>query len=916
MVRIRPVKKKALLMAVTVVTVCTTGAVLLDAYCRSVFTGALYTNYKDFLAYHLKETVLQGLIIAPAENALFTKQENLSTTRLPVWEISLKGEKLAALNRDLPESGQVYQSGAIRINGVAYPARFRFRGDSFWHWMSKQKSWKIRLKDDARFEGKREFNLVNPKTTTALHWPVASYLARSMGLLTPRVEHVHARLNDRYLGVLYLLENFDHTFTVHNGLPEGALFEDEARGLFNPSWEELANWNIRPPDSNLKRQAGAAPADAYENYLGRLLGLARVSDEALFYQELNELVDLEQYLTWWAHAILCFDIHQDRQHNNRLYLDPTAAKFRPIPWDTLIGIDPQSTIDLNLNPIVEKLLQSPELIHQRNRVLWEALRGPVQIDKILAWIDGTADLIREDIYCDPYKDARFFTLAPLRSLQTGKIQITQCMLPVSNRMFERDVQVMKDFFIRRSAYLQEVLAASETDLRFGPSRSSDTPTGHSAFTLGKVDLRIAGQEGMVVREIRVGLPSLPADARPVLLYSKNGLVMQKEGRKISDDGAPDRAVYAFELDELLLPGRMKEPPYGPQAVRYAFTVAVSGEGDSPPGAPHHAEVSGEHPLTQRPIVLKAPFAAAGDKAAVPPGRFQKSARPAERVVWRGRMSVGSDRRISAHEVLVIEPGTEVAFAEGASLLSYGRVEAIGTEQAPILFTRAPDAASWGVLAVQGSAANGSVFEHCIFEHSGEDEMEGVHYSGALSLYNADAAVRHCVFRFSQGDDALNTKFSTTEVVRSAFLDNKADAYDLDFSGGLVAWNSFENNGNDAIDCGTSHPTISNNRILSGGDKGISIGERSRPVVENNFIARCPIGIAVKDQSQPVIRKNELVSNAVGVGAYQKKKVFGGVHATVEQCTFKGKGKPYETDAVSSLALVDCIIDAAASLTAE
>ena len=916
MARIRPVKQKALLIAVTVLAACMTGAVLLDAYCRSAFPGALYADYRDFLAHYLREIVLQGLIISPAENALFTEQENLSTTRLPVWEINLKGEKLAALNRDLPESGQAYQSGTIRINGTDYPARFRFRGDSFWHWMSKQKSWKIRLKNDARFEGKREFNLVNPKSTTGLHWPVASYLARSMGLLTPRVEHVHARLNGRYLGVLYLVENFDHTFTVHNGFPEGALYEDEARGLFNPSWEELNNWNIRPPDSNQKRQAGTTPADAYEQNLSQLLGLSRLSDEALFCQKLNELVDMEQYLAWWAHAILCFDIHQDRQHNNRLYFDPTAAKFRPIPWDTLIGIDPRSTIDLNLNPIVEKLLQSPELIHQRNKVLWESMQGPVQIDTILAWIDSTADLIREDIYCDPYKDARFITLAPLTSLQTGKIRLTQCMLPVSNRMFERDVQVMKDFFIKRSAYLKEVLAAAQAELLLYPAPSWKVPAGLPLLPLGEVDMRIAGQEGMVVREIRVGMPSLPGDARPVLLYTNNGLLMQKAGRKISDDGTPDAAVYAFELDELLLPGRMKEAPYGPQAVSYAFTVAVNGTGN-PAGFPDYAEVRGEHALTRQGILLKAPFAAAaGNEAGVPPGRFQKRARPAERVVWQGRVSVEADRRVAAHEVLVIEPGTEVVFSEGASLLSYGRVEAIGTEEAPILFTRAAGAASWGVLAVQGSAADGSVFDHCIFEYSGEDELGGVHYSGALSLYNADAVVKNCVFRFSQGDDGLNTKFSTTDVVRSVFLDNKADAYDLDFSGGLVDGNRFENNGNDAIDCGTSHPTISNNRILSGGDKGISIGERSRPVVENNFIARCPIGIAVKDQSQPVIRKNELVSNAVGVSAYQKKKVFGGVRATVAQCTFKGQGKPYETDAVSSVALVDCIIEDTASLNAQ
>jgi parallel beta-helix repeat protein len=213
-----------------------------------------------------------------------------------------------------------------------------------------------------------------------------------------------------------------------------------------------------------------------------------------------------------------------------------------------------------------------------------------------------------------------------------------------------------------------------------------------------------------------------------------------------------------------------------------------------------------------------------------------------------------------------------------------------------------------VVALQGAAADGSVFDHCIFEYGSEDEIDGVLYSGALSIYNADARVKNCVFRFSQGDDGLNTTFSVTDVTRSRFMNNKADAYDLDFSGGLIAWNSFDNNGNDAIDCGASDPTVSNNRIRSSGDKGISIGERSRPVVENNLIAGCATGIAVKDQSQPVIRENELASNAVGVSAYQKKKVFGGAQATVIRCRFHGNKKISQADAVSSVALVDCAIE--------
>jgi parallel beta-helix repeat protein len=270
--------------------------------------------------------------------------------------------------------------------------------------------------------------------------------------------------------------------------------------------------------------------------------------------------------------------------------------------------------------------------------------------------------------------------------------------------------------------------------------------------------------------------------------------------------------------------------------------------------------------------------------------------------------IDRDVRIGKDEVLIIRPGTRVELAQGASLLSCGRIRANGTAASPILFTKLPHAFSWGVVAIQGAGAHGSVFEHCIFEYGSDDDLEGVFYSGTLSIYNADAVISHCLFRYSQGDDGVNAKFSHTDVAHSTFIDNKADGYDVDFSSGLIARNLFERNGNDGIDCGTAHPTIRDNRLLNSGDKGISIGERSRPAVEGNFIAYCNVGIAVKDQSQPELRNNTFLSNTVAVSAYQKKKSFGGVHATIHSSTFRGNKKVSEADAVSSVSLMDCMVD--------
>jgi parallel beta-helix repeat protein len=143
-------------------------------------------------------------------------------------------------------------------------------------------------------------------------------------------------------------------------------------------------------------------------------------------------------------------------------------------------------------------------------------------------------------------------------------------------------------------------------------------------------------------------------------------------------------------------------------------------------------------------------------------------------------------------------------------------------------------------------------------------------------------------------------------MHSKFVNNKADAYDLDFSEGFIVGNIFEKNGNDGIDCGTAHPTISDNRIFYCGDKGISIGEKSHPLVEDNLIAYCKVGIAIKDHSCPEIRNNEFQFNEIGVRAYQKKKVFGGAKVKIHGSRFLNNERVFESDKLSSISLKECL----------
>lgn len=88
----------------------------------------------------------------------------------------------------------------------------------------------------------------------------------------------------------------------------------------------------------------------------------------------------------------------------------------------------------------------------------------------------------------------------------------------------------------------------------------------------------------------------------------------------------------------------------------------------------------------------------------------------------GTVSVESDR------VLTIEPGVVVKFATSTSLISYGRLTAIGEETNKIVFTSFKDetngqgtstiakAGDWGGIKLSGNGANGSEIKYCIIKY--------------------------------------------------------------------------------------------------------------------------------------------------------------------------------------------------------
>jgi len=119
--------------------------------------------------------------------------------------------------------------------------------------------------------------------------------------------------------------------------------------------------------------------------------------------------------------------------------------------------------------------------------------------------------------------------------------------------------------------------------------------------------------------------------------------------------------------------------------------------------------------------------------------------------WNDTIMLCGDVTVSEMETLAVNPGTVVISKKNFRITVFGNIEAVGTEEAPIVFTVADTTGfadyeqfrgGWGGIEVSGKTASGK-FEYCDFSY-GKTPLGG---SGAALhfLYVQDAEVSNCVF---------------------------------------------------------------------------------------------------------------------------------------------------------------------------
>ena len=299
-----------------------------------------------------------------------------------------------------------------------------------------------------------------------------------------------------------------------------------------------------------------------------------------------------------------------------------------------------------------------------------------------------------------------------------------------------------------------------------------------------------------------------------------------------------------------------------------------------------------------------------------PGEDSEAPREPLRVEAGSPRLVESDWFIPEGMTVEFAPGAEVRLAPGVSIISKGRLVASGTAERPVRFRPmqtpggegAEPSEPWGVVALQGSGAGESLFQHTLFEGGNQAVWESILYSAAVNVHYApDVRFENCTFRGtpSAGRSANLLRFAKAEDITVAdcdFENARQNALVLDFTNGRVSDCRFSGAGNDAIDLMESSPVIANVAIRGGAfNKGISAGENSAPLIFNTLVRDARVGVEVKDASRPLIAHCDIQGQRIGIDQYAKNWRYGeGGRARVWNSLVRSGGRALQSDERSLL----------------
>lgn len=252
--------------------------------------------------------------------------------------------------------------------------------------------------------------------------------------------------------------------------------------------------------------------------------------------------------------------------------------------------------------------------------------------------------------------------------------------------------------------------------------------------------------------------------------------------------------------------------------------------------------------------------------------------------------VNCDVTVPPGQTLVIRPGVEVLFTGHYKFNVFGNLQAIGTEEDSIIFTRAfpTEESKWGGIRIDGNSASPTQIEYCrisLSAPSGPNDYDGA--GGGIRIISASPTIIHSSIENCRGGGgAIYARASSSIVQNCRFANNESigggqgggivldDGANLTITnclinnnysdcrgGGIVIWNCSPQ----LVNC-----TITNNTALScfaGGGGGIFTGSGGVAQIKNCIIwaNNCPVGDQLDINSSVSFTFSDIQGGYPGIG---------------------------------------------------
>jgi hypothetical protein len=193
-------------------------------------------------------------------------------------------------------------------------------------------------------------------------------------------------------------------------------------------------------------------------------------------------------------------------------------------------------------------------------------------------------------------------------------------------------------------------------------------------------------------------------------------------------------------------------------------------------------------------------------------------------VWSGNVTYSSNYTVPVGMTLVIRPGTQVTFTNGASLIVNGTLTAVGTISSPITFNFSSISPSTQNGIKYNTSSSGNI-SYCKILNA----YNGI-YENSTNINVANSAISYCTY-------GLYLYNSGSWIQSNNIHDNAYGIYLISCSPSL-SYNYIQNNSQDGVYCSNSSPIFelgtANGNNLAQNSCGVYCWNNSFPMLGYNY----------------------------------------------------------------------------------